>query len=103
MDKCVRHLKRATGVTRKNNCSFNWSNYNFISECSTVEALEAATLHPACALGISDRKGSLLFGRDADFVILDHDLNVVSTWIASQKVYQNPAAVELTSRRITKQ
>lgn len=73
------------------------------SECSTVEALEAATLHPACALGISDRKGSLLFGRDADFVILDHDLNVVSTWIASQKVYQNPAAVELTSRRITKQ
>ncbi|EFX87360.1 hypothetical protein DAPPUDRAFT_307072 [Daphnia pulex] len=83
MDKCVRHLKRAT-------------------ECSTVEALEAATLHPACALGISNRKGSLLFGRDADFVILDHDLNVVSTWIASQKVYQNPAAVELTSRRITK-
>ena len=71
-------------------------------DCSTVEALEAATLHPASALGLQDRKGSLLFGRDADFVILDHDLNVISTWIASKKVYQNPAAVELTSRRITK-
>ena len=71
-------------------------------DCSTVEALEAATLLPASAVGLQDRNGSLLFGRDADFVILDHDLNVISTWIASKKVYQNPAAVELTSRRITK-
>ncbi|KZS11258.1 N-acetylglucosamine-6-phosphate deacetylase [Daphnia magna] len=83
MDKCVRHLKRAT-------------------ECSTVEALEAATLHPACALGIQDRKGSLLFGRDADLVMLDHELNVVSTWIASERVYQNPVALELIVQRVTK-
>lgn len=70
--------------------------------CSTVEALEAATLHPACALGIQDRKGSLNFGCDADLVLLDHDLNVVSTWIASERVYQNPSAIEVTSSRIFK-
>nr|CAG4650982.1 EOG090X06GX [Simocephalus serrulatus] len=83
MDQCVRHLKSATG-------------------CSIVEALEAATLHPACALGIQDRKGSLLFGREADFVVLDHELNLVSTWIASKKVYQNPSALHLVTRQIDK-
>lgn len=67
-----------------------------------MEALEAATLHPACALGIQDRKGSLLFGRDADLVMLDHELNVVSTWIASERVYQNPVALELIVQRVTK-
>lgn len=67
-----------------------------------MEALEAATLHPARALGIENRKGSLLFGCDADFVVLDHELNVVSTWIGSEKVYQNPTAVELVSKRINK-
>jgi len=70
--------------------------------CSLVEALEAATLHPACAMGIQNRKGSLLFGCDADLVFLDKELNVLSTWIASEKVYQNPFAVELIPERINK-
>nr|CAG4649338.1 EOG090X06GX [Scapholeberis mucronata] len=81
MDKCVRHFKSATG-------------------CSTAQALEAASYHPACALGIQDRKGSLSFGCDADFIILDSELNVQSTWIASQKVYQNPSALELVTQRV---
>ena len=60
--------------------------------CTTVQALEAATLHPAKALGISERKGTLSFGADADLVLLDQQLNVQSTWIASKLVYQNPSA-----------
>jgi len=71
MDKCVRHFKKATG-------------------CTTVEALEAASLHAARALGLHHRKGSLSFGCDADLVFLDDRLNVLSTWIASERVYQNP-------------
>lgn len=71
-------------------------------DCSIVEALEAASYHPACALGIQDRKGSLLFGREADFVLLDHELKVVSTWIASKKVYQNPSGLDVVSKRINK-
>lgn len=83
MDKCVRHFKEATG-------------------CSLVEALEAATLHPASSMGIANRKGSLLFGCDADLVFLDKELKVLSTWIASEKVYQNPSAPELIPVRQNK-
>jgi len=58
------------------------------SRCSVVEALEAASLHPAQAMHIQDRKGTLNFGADADFVILNPgDLSVRSTWIAGECVY----------------
>ena len=58
--------------------------------CSVVEALEAASLHPATALGIQNSKGTLNIGSDADFVILgypDADLPVLSTWIGGKSVF----------------
>ena len=59
------------------------------SRCSVVEALEAASLHPAQTIGIEDRKGSLHYGADADFVILSPgDLTVSSTWINGGCVYE---------------
>ncbi|KAJ3217907.1 hypothetical protein HDU67_007058 [Dinochytrium kinnereticum] len=51
MPECIRNLIRFTG-------------------CSIAEAVNAATFSPASALGILDRKGSLRFGSDADFVVL---------------------------------
>ena len=83
MDKCVQHFRKATG-------------------CSVVEALEAASLHPAKSLGIDDHKGTLSFGADADLVFLDNDLNVLSTWIASECVYQNPIAAKNRMKFISK-
>lgn len=68
MAQCVRIFKDATG-------------------CSVVEALEAATLHPARALQIETVKGVLNFGADADFILLDNDLMLLSTWIAGECVY----------------
>lgn len=50
-------------------------------------ALEAASLHPALVLGISHQKGSLSYGCDADFIMLNDDLDVLSTWIAGERVY----------------
>ena len=59
------------------------------SRSSVVEALEAASLHPAETLGIEDRKGGLHYGADADLVILSPgDLKVCSTWISGDCVYQ---------------
>ncbi|XP_058062187.1 N-acetylglucosamine-6-phosphate deacetylase [Anopheles bellator] len=69
MDECIRFFKKA-------------------SSCSIEYALEAASLHPARCLGIEKTKGSLEYGADADFVLLDDGLNVQSTWIAGECVYR---------------
>lgn len=69
MAECVRIFRQATG-------------------CTVEYALEAASLHPARALGVDGRKGSMAFGADADFVLLDDALGVRSTWIAGECVYE---------------
>ncbi|XP_077415776.1 N-acetylglucosamine-6-phosphate deacetylase [Vanacampus margaritifer] len=69
MDMCVRHFRHATG-------------------CRVEEALEAASLHPAQLLGISQHKGTLDFGSHADFVLLDDELNVKATFISGQEVWR---------------
>ncbi|GAV08426.1 hypothetical protein RvY_18117 [Ramazzottius varieornatus] len=69
MDRCVRSFLTAT-------------------QCSLVEALEVASLHPAQLLGLDRRKGTLAFGADADFVVLDQDLEVLATFIAGQCVWR---------------
>lgn len=70
MDMCVRHFKQASG-------------------CSVEEALEAASLHPAQLLGISNKKGNLDYGSDADLVLLDDALNVKATYISGEEVWRN--------------
>ncbi len=69
MDECIRTFLSAT-------------------KCPLEYALEAASLHPAKCLCISDRKGTLNFECDADFVLLDDNLRVHSTWIAGNCVYE---------------
>ncbi|XP_049791033.1 N-acetylglucosamine-6-phosphate deacetylase isoform X2 [Schistocerca nitens] len=75
MSECVKFFKEATS-------------------CSIVEALEAATLHPAKALGIHQTKGSLHFGADADFIFLGKDMDLWSTWISGECVYQAKGKTE---------
>ncbi|XP_043659277.1 N-acetylglucosamine-6-phosphate deacetylase [Drosophila teissieri] len=69
MDECVRIFQKAT-------------------DCSVVYAIEAATLHPAQCLKIDHQKGTLDFGSDADFILLDDQLRVLSTWIAGVCVHR---------------
>lgn len=52
------------------------------------EALRMASAYPAEAVQISDRKGSLKPGLDADFVVLDASLHAQGTWIGGACVYQ---------------
>lgn len=59
------------------------------AKVNLIDALEAATLHPAQALGIADSKGTLDFGADADFVLLNSEtLEIRSTWIHGECVYK---------------
>lgn len=76
LDFCVKHLRQVTG-------------------CSTVEAVECATLHPARVLGIERKKGSLDFGADADFNVLDAELNVLATFISGTLVSKIDSCFEI--------
>ena len=51
------------------------------------EALRMASLYPAQALGVDAEHGHLAQGTLANFVHLNHDLGVASTWIAGRKVW----------------
>ncbi len=54
---------------------------------SLPDALRAASATPAAVLGLSDRKGSLEPGKDADVVLLDPDLSVWKTLRAGEVVF----------------
>ncbi len=48
----------------------------------------AASLNPAMAIGVDDRKGSLEAGKDADIIITDDDFNIVKTIIGGKIKYE---------------
>ncbi|WEV45857.1 N-acetylglucosamine-6-phosphate deacetylase [Streptococcaceae bacterium ESL0687] len=48
---------------------------------SPEEAIRMATLIPALSSKIDDKCGRLKEGRDADFIVLDEKMDLVSTWI----------------------
>jgi N-acetylglucosamine-6-phosphate deacetylase len=52
------------------------------------EALRMASAYPAEAMRIDARKGRLLPGLDADFVLLTEDLDMASTWIGGACVFE---------------
>lgn len=60
----------------------------FFAGCSLTEALECATLHPAQVLGITKSKGTLDFGTDGDFILLDENMHVQSTYISGRCVWK---------------
>ena len=59
-----------------------------IAGCSITDAVRMITENPAKIMGISDRKGSLKAGLDADVVIFDEDINVRNTIIEGKIVYR---------------
>lgn len=68
MDLAVRNMHHRVGV-------------------SLIDAVSMASLNPARAIGVADRKGSLAPGKDADLVVLDHDLNVWLTMVEGRVRY----------------
>ncbi len=62
-----------------------WQDYGDILS----EAVQMVGLTPATILGVSDRKGRLAAGHDADIVILDRDLQVIQTIVGGQAVFES--------------
>lgn len=50
--------------------------------------VKAASLNPAKAIGVDDRKGSLDAGKDADIIVTDRDFNIVKTIIGGKIKYE---------------
>ena len=58
-----------------------------IAGCSMADAVRMMTENPARVMGMSDRKGSLKPGDDADVVIFDEDVNIRNTIIEGKIIY----------------
>jgi N-acetylglucosamine-6-phosphate deacetylase len=69
-DRLVRTMIREAGVT-------------------LPEAIRMMTATPAAILGLTDRKGTLAPGMDADLVIFDEEIKVYATIIKGELVYEN--------------
>ena len=63
---------------------------NLMKVCNTTleEAIDKATINPAINLKIANNKGSINIGKDADFVIIDKDLNIYRTYVNGKLIYK---------------
>jgi len=60
-----------------------------VANVPLVDAIKMITFTPSRILNISDRKGSLQIGKDADIVIFDQDINIKSTIIGGKPIINN--------------
>jgi N-acetylglucosamine-6-phosphate deacetylase len=60
MNEAIRNIKEVLGI-------------------SLEEAIDLATINPARCLGIDQTKGEIALGKDADFAVIDQNLNVYLT------------------------
>lgn len=64
--------------------------YNLLvnTDISVFEAVNCASLNPATALGIANKKGSIEIGKDADIIIADDEFNIKNTIIGGRVCYE---------------
>jgi N-acetylglucosamine-6-phosphate deacetylase len=60
----------------------NWKNWGL----GFLQALKMSTLTPARVIG-AEKKGLLRAGNDADFILLDDDLNLLATVLAGKTIH----------------
>jgi N-acetylglucosamine-6-phosphate deacetylase len=58
-----------------------------MADVSVLDAVRMATKTPANILGIQDRKGSLVPGKDADIVIFNDDIQIQMTIVNGKIIY----------------
>lgn len=58
-----------------------------MADVPIVEAIRMISKTPATIMGVADRKGSLVAGKDADVVIFDEHINIQMTMVNGRVVY----------------
>ncbi|MCR5006849.1 MAG: N-acetylglucosamine-6-phosphate deacetylase [Clostridiales bacterium] len=76
----------AGSVLRLNQAVHNLYTY---TDLSLPEAICCASLHPARAIGVDRRKGSIEPGKDADLILIDEDMNIYRTITGGETIYEN--------------
>jgi len=64
-----------------------------LADVSLIDAIRMITSTPARIMGVGDKKGSLLAGKDADIVIFDRDINIEMTIIKGSIIYKRAAGL----------
>lgn len=59
-----------------------------LADVPLAEAVQMMTSTPARIAGVSDRKGSLTQGKDADVVIFDENINIQTTIVGGRVIYE---------------
>ncbi|MFD2444858.1 N-acetylglucosamine-6-phosphate deacetylase [Bacillus sp. CGMCC 1.16607] len=72
-------------------------NFQKYTGCRLEELVKITSMNPAKSLNIFDRKGSITEGKDADFVILDSNLNIMMTYCRGHLVYKRGEMDECNS------
>lgn len=82
---------RETGTLSGTTLTMNEALHNFMY--ATGESLETvwqtASLNPARVANVSNTKGSITIGKDADLVLVDDEMNVYLTIVGGRIVYQH--------------
>ncbi len=58
------------------------------TDCPLDLAIKTVTQNPAGLLGLEEKKGTIVPGKDADLILLDHDRSVHTTIVAGNIVFQ---------------
>ena len=75
----------AGSVLRLNQAVYNLYTY---TDLTLPEAVACASLHPAQAIGVDARKGSIEVGKDADLILIDEDLHIYRTMMRGVTIYE---------------
>jgi N-acetylglucosamine-6-phosphate deacetylase len=60
-----------------------------MGEVPLLDAVRMITKTPATILGVADRKGSLVPGKDADIVLFNKNIDIQMTIVNGNIIYEN--------------
>lgn len=58
-----------------------------LADVSLLDTICMASTTPARIMGVSDRKGAIVKGKDADIVLFDKDINIQSTMVKGRVIF----------------
>jgi N-acetylglucosamine-6-phosphate deacetylase len=59
-----------------------------MADVSLIDAIRMITSTPARIMKVSDKKGSLAAGKDADILIFNEEINIKMTMVKGRVVYE---------------